>query len=349
MLRIVLRILGLAAPGLAVLLATVGEARADERRDARLIERVKTAERRAGMSVPILDAVVDFMQPRSKASSTATSPPAPQPPRHDAPAATPVPTPMPTATNDQPGADKQAAPPREGPGWLAVQAGFGVGTRHFSYVQRITPALRTYDLPAVPMASVSAVAYPLAFTGLPVIRDFGVTGGYARLFTFSSEDSSGTPVGSTWQSFEVGATQRIALSRALVTNVSVGYGENDFQFDQALSGATALLPSADYRFVRAGADVRYEFLQAFAVLAGGSYLDVLGTGYLTTLFPRASVGGVEGHVGGSVALARSWELSLGASYTRFFLSGNSVPGDATVAGGALDEQLRFLGALSYRM
>ena len=150
-------------------------------------------------------------------------------------------------------------------------------------------------------------------------------------------------------SFDVAATERIALGRAVLVNVSLGYGGDDFQFDQTLSGATAALPSVAYRFVRAGADVHVTFLSAFTAFAGGSYLDILDSGYTAQLFPRESVGGVEGHLGASYDLTKRWQASVSAAYTRFFYSVNPVPGDTTVAGGALDEQTRVLAALAYRM
>jgi hypothetical protein len=275
----------------------------------------------------------------------------PEAPVAAAPTPAPTASPMPTPTNDGP-PDRDTSPSTAPPAddrMLSVEAAFGVGMRHFSYTQRITTTLRAYDLAAAPMASVSAVVYPLAFTHVPVIRDFGISGDYARVFTFSSEDSMGTQVGSTWQSFDIGATQRIVVTRALVANVALGYGENAFQFDENLPGGTGQLPSVNYRFVRAGADLRYELVSAFSVLGGGSYLDVLGTGYTGSLFPRESVGGVEGHLGASYSFARNWEVSLRAAYLRFFYSADSVPGDTSVAGGALDEQTRIVGGFSYLM
>lgn len=243
-----------------------------------------------------------------------------------------------------------AAPASSGDGaLLSAQAALGVGMRHFSYVQRVTSTLRPYNLGAAPLAALSAAVYPLSFTGVPVLRDLGLTGEYARAFAVSSQDSGGTSIGTTWQSFDVAATERIALGRAVLVNLSLGYGGDDFQFQQALSGATAALPSVAYRFVRAGADVHVTFLSAFTAFAGGSYLDILDSGYTAQLFPRESVGGVEGHLGASYDLTKSWQASVSAAYTRFYYSVNPVPGDNSVAGGALDEQTRVLAALAYRM
>ncbi len=272
-----------------------------------------------------------------------------EPPQTADPPAPAAPTePQMTPSAAVPDADRSipaTTRPSAGP-MLTLQAAMGVGMRHFSYVDRLTPSLRPYDLDAAPMASVTATVFPLEFTRVPVLRDLGVTGEYAQAFATSSQDSAGTHVGTTWQSFDVGAIERIPLMRALLANVSLGYGGNDFQFDQGLS-AGAALPGVAYRFVRVGAGIRVELPLAFAVFAGGSYMDILDTGATGQLFPRETVGGVEGHLGVSYAVTRHWQASLAAAYTRFFYSFNPVPGDTSVAGGALDEQTRVQAAFAY--
>jgi len=271
---------------------------------------------------------------------------APEPPE---PAA-PIPSePLPVRAQATPDADQVAAAPVPAGSMLSLQAAMGVGMRHFSYVDRLTPSLRPYDLDAAPLASVSATAYPLAFTRVPVIRDLGVTGEYAQAFAISSQDSSGNHVGTTWQSFDVGAIERIPLTRAVIVHVSLGYGGNDFAFDQSQASAGAALPGVAYRFVRAAADVRVELFRSLAAFAGAGYLDVLDSGAMGQLFPRETVGGVEAHVGASYAFTPHWQASLSAAYTRFFYSFNPVPGDASVAGGALDEQTRVQAAFAYLM
>jgi hypothetical protein len=263
----------------------------------------------------------------------------------------PAPPPSSAGRDVSPEADMgPASAPVGGPSpVLAARAELGVGMRHFSYVQRISPDLRPYDLDAAPVVTVAAEVYPLSFTRVPVLKDFGITGDYGTAFALASEDSTGAHVGTSWQFYDVGVTQRIPLTRALLANVLAGYGGNDFQFTQSLAGGAAALPSVAYRFVRVGADLRYRFLSAFSVYGGGSYLDVLSSGYTAQLFPRESVGGVEGHLGAAYSLARNWEVSVNAAYTRMFYSFNPVPGDSSVAGGALDEQTRILAGFSYLM
>jgi hypothetical protein len=286
------------------------------------------------------------------------APPPPPPP----PAASPARSVEPTAISALPivraPATEAVQPPdavakrpveRNDDRFVDLQAAVGVGTRHFSYVDRVTPSLRPYDLPAAPLASVAATVYPFALSRTPVLRDVGITGGYSQAFAISSQDSTGAHVGTTWQSFDVGAIARFPLTRAFGASISLGYGGNDFKFDQPLGGGAAQLPSVAYRFLRAGGDVRLAFLSRFSAFAGGSYMDMLSTGYTAALFPRESVGGVEAHLGASLRLAKRWEVSLAASYTRVFYSVNPVPGDASVAGGALDQQGRLLAGLSYVM
>ncbi len=292
-------------------------------------------------------AILALLPPSSSSASPAEAPQAAQTPEPPAPAGTGEPQLAPTpAVPDADRSTPAGAPASTGP-MLSLQAALGVGMRHFSYVDRLSPSLRPYDLDATPMASVTAAVFPLELTRVPVLRDLGVTGEYAQAFAVSSQDSSGTHVGTTWQSFDVGAVERIALMRAVTANVSLGYGGNDFQFDQSLAAAGAALPGVAYRFVRMGAGVRVELPLAFSVFAGGSYLDILDTGATGQLFPRETVGGVEGHLGVAYAVTRHWQASLGAAYTRFFYSFNPVPGDASVAGGALDEQTRVQAAFAY--
>jgi hypothetical protein len=134
------------------------------------------------------------------------------------------------------------------------------------------------------------------------------------------------------------------LGRSLIVGLNVGYGANVFSFDEPQF--SAVLPSMDYRMLRGALDVRASF-GAFSVIAGGGYLDVLSVGALGAVFPRESVGGVEGKVRGAFMPTRSIEISMGLAYTRFFYSFNPAPGDSGVAGGALDEMARLSLAVAY--
>jgi hypothetical protein len=226
-----------------------------------------------------------------------------------------------------------------------VGAAIQGGSRDFRYVDRLTPTLRPYDLSAAPLVSIDGELYPLGRSHTPVLKDLGATFDYAMAFGLASTDSAGSPIATSWSAFDVGLRQRIPISRAVLLGLHAGYGEIDYSFHGSLA-TTAQLPGVEYRFLRAGLDARAT-VGSFAVYASGSYLDVLSTGLVGTYFARASVGGVEGRVGVAYALARGVELSLEGGYTRFFYTLNPEPGDAYVAGGALDQMARGSLGLAY--
>jgi hypothetical protein len=107
------------------------------------------------------------------------------------------------------------------------------------------------------------------------------------------------------------------------------------------------MPAVDYRFVRAGADARFPLGRDVALFADAAYLFVMSSGEVGDRFPRSRVGGVLAELGGAVTFATSFEARLTVSYRRFFYSMNPTPGDAYVAGGALDEFGGAQASLAY--
>jgi len=243
-----------------------------------------------------------------------------------------------------------AAPPRAHghtrAGSMAVLgAALQGGSRHFSYVDRLTPTLRPYDLFVAPLAAVAGEIYPFTSSAIPVLDDLGATGSYARAFGLASEDSGGTKVSTSWQTFAVGLRERVPIGSAFVLGIDAGYGDTSFAFDDPIQPA-AQLPSVHYKLLRGGLDGRF-VRGDVSVHAGAGYLDVLSTGDFASLFPRASVGGVEAALGASDMIAPAVELSLDIAYTRFFYSLLPQPGDAYVAGGALDEMATIAVGVAY--
>jgi hypothetical protein len=254
-----------------------------------------------------------------------------------APSENPLPTP---ASSESPDADADRSPARpaeitRASALASVGLSFQAGSRNFSYVDRLTPTLRPYDLSAAPMAAVDAELYPAARAGMPVLKDLGATVDYAQAFGLASTDSNGTKVNTSWNAFDLGLHQRIPIGSAVLGGLHGGYGEIAYSFRGTLP-TTAELPGVQYRFVRAGVDARAS-IGSVSVYAYGSYLDVLSTGLVGTYFARASVGGVEARLGAAYPLGHGFEAFLEASYTRFFYTLNPQPGDPYVAGGALDQ------------
>jgi hypothetical protein len=177
-----------------------------------------------------------------------------------------------------------------------------------------------------------------------VVRDLGVTGAFARAVGLSSSDASGAHVGTSWQTFDVGVRQRVHVASNVLLRLSFGYGNVAFLFDAAPSDVS-VLPSVRYTFLRAGLDTRVSF-GAFSVVGGGAYLDVASSA-MSDVFPRASFGGVEANLGAAYAVARHVELAFGLGYTRMFATLSPEPGDAHVAGGALDEMYKASIGVAY--
>ena len=241
------------------------------------------------------------------------------------------------ARDAAPPSEPAAAPADRGHAIAIVRASIAAASRDFAYVDRVTPSLRPYSLFAAPLASIDVEIYPLARARTPVLEGLGVTAGYARAFALSSADASCAAVTTSWGALDLGARERIRLGRAAIAALYGGYSAIDYRFDGAL-GPNAALPSVAYRFARAGADLRV-LLGATSIYAAGSYLAVTSTG-LESLFPRTTVGGVEARLGGARALAAGLELSIEIGYTRFYYAFHPEPGDAHVAGGALDQMAR---------
>jgi hypothetical protein len=219
------------------------------------------------------------------------------------------------------------------------------GSRHFAYVDRLTPTLRPYDLFVAPLVAVSGEIYPLTSSSTPVLNGLGATASYARAFGLASEESGGTRVSTSWQTFALGLRERVPLGRAFVLGIDAGYGDTSFAFDNPIQQA-AQLPSVHYKLLRGGVDGRY-VNGDLSLRAGAGYLDVLSTGDFAKLFPRASLGGIDASLGVSDQIAPAIELSLDLVYTRFFYNLSPQPGDAYVAGGALDEMATVSLGIAY--
>jgi hypothetical protein len=219
------------------------------------------------------------------------------------------------------------------------------GSRHFSYVDRLTPTLRPYDLFVAPLATIGGEVYPFLRSSIPVLNELGATASYARAFGLASEDSGGTRVSTSWQAFAAGLRERVPIGSAFILGVDAGYGDTSFAFDDPNTPA-AQLPSVHYKFLRGGLDGRYA-RGDLSVRAAASYLGVLSTGDFAALFPRASVGGIEAALGVADQIAPALELSLDLVYTRFFYDLSPEPGDPYVAGGALDEMATVSLGIAY--
>ena len=181
---------------------------------------------------------------------------------------------------------------------------------------------------------------------VPVISGLGLEGSYSHAFGLSSQDTSGNSVGTSWQAYEFGVRDRISIGDSLLLGVGAGYGDNSFSFDNAVT-ATEQLPSVDYQYVRAGVDGRYS-LGDLSVRAAFGYRGVLSTGQVGKLF-SARERGRRRRLARSVAHDGPRHRAFARPAVRPLLLQPSPPqpGDAYVAGGALDEMASLSLGLTY--
>ncbi len=288
--------------------------------------------------------------PESETPAPASAGPSTPPASPSGPVPLEAQSPKPPDADTAPDASTPHAPPATGtrartPG-RSSEPRCKAGSRHFSYVDRLTPTLRPYDLFVAPRLAIHGEIYPFVNSSIPVLAELGATGTYARAFGIGSQDSSdGTKVGTSWQAFDLGLRERLPIGSSFVLGIDAGYEDTSFAFDDAVRPG-AQLPSVHYKVLRGGLDGRLA-LGPLSVHAGAGYLDVLSTGDFAALFPRASVAGIDAAIGVSDKVTSTLELSLDVVYTRFFYNLSPVPGDTYVAGGALDEMATLSLGLAY--
>jgi hypothetical protein len=224
--------------------------------------------------------------------------------------------------------------------------GLDLGGRQFHYNDRVTQGtLRPYDLPSgallpeTPGVAASVELYPLATSGLPFLRDLGLSGHFGYSW---AEASIGSIVSNAhWDTWGVNLRDRIPLGRSPsspIVGVEAGYGQLAFVFGNTSAISTDALPGVNYSYLRFGVDGRIPIGPA-AILAGVAYRPILGAGQLGDHFPKETIGGMDGAVGAALRLTSALEARLVVTYTRVWATFNPTPGAAYVAGGGLDQYI----------
>ena len=235
---------------------------------------------------------------------------------------------------------------------LDATLGGGVLNRSLRYKDDIFKSLAFYDLLAAPSAAIGLEFYPLAFVSKGALSGIGIVGGYQQALGLKSENTVTHEVYKTTESaYNVGLRYRLAFGPSEV-GVSARYGAQRFGFGSTASAPSGpSVPDVAYTSVRLGVDGRL-VLGPVAVLAGAGYLPVLTSGEISSAayFPHLKVSGVEAMLGVGVHVAGPFEVRLVGEYRRYFYAMNPVPGDARVAGGAVDQFITgtLQGALRFQ-
>ncbi|MEP7119811.1 MAG: hypothetical protein ABJE95_02830 [Byssovorax sp.] len=258
-----------------------------------------------------------------------------------------------TKTTDTPVAPPpvDASPSREknqmSTALFTASLSFEIGGRRFAYSDPITPNTRDYDVFGAPMPAVAVEVYPGAGTRIPLLKDLGLTGSFSRAFGISSATKSGTKLGTTWMRAGGGLRARFrpGSNEGPVIGVDGGISFTSFTFDGSATLATST-PDVSYVALRGGLDARIPFWR-MALLLDAGYDGALSAGAVHDRFKGPTVGGLDAGAGFAILIASGFEARLTGRYTRYFYSFDPVPGDAYVAGGALDELFSFGIGVAY--
>jgi hypothetical protein len=255
--------------------------------------------------------------------------------------------------------DDVARPPSSLPPWLDVELGAGVLDRKLTYHQDISPRpLLPYYLPAGPIATIEIVAYPHGPSNEDTVSNLGLEVELQQGIISSGPQvgASQERVGNTVHDFAGGVRYRFPISAADEIFVSATYGEDAFTFSGANRGDLAV-PDTIYHYLRPGIGARVGLggglsmraalgYRALNAVAGIKALTNAGGPQLEELFPRLVVSGADAELVGGYAINDRVALRLGVEWRRYWYSMSSQPGDAFIAGGAIDQSFVFTGAIA---
>lgn len=222
-----------------------------------------------------------------------------------------------------------------------LYVGVEVAARWFAYSDplKIATNLRPYDAVGVPLLVFGGELRPLSWTRLPIVSKIGIAGEYAFAPYLTSSITGGKDLQT---SFERGLlTLRIPVrlghkKRAPVIAPRLGYESLVFEYQDAPE-LSASLPTTNYKILRIGVDATSRFWGPLVAFGSFEWLSPLEGGAVYDRFRDITVNGIDAQLGLGVHIAAGTEVRLSAGYTRFFSTFLPVPGDAYVAGGALDQ------------
>lgn len=251
-------------------------------------------------------------------------------------------------------APKPDPSPRDEDAWVRPQnvsgheifnigVSFDVGFRFFGYNDTITTNLRDYSVKGAPGIGARAEVYPMAPTGILVLRDIGVVGSFRIALGLSSETPAGDKVDTQWLHFGGGLRYRLPLGpkeKPFVLGLRGTFEQDSFTLDTEDPLLLAEVPSVKYTYLRVGLDGRFP-IGPVAITAFGGYRGAFDSGEVFDRFRDSSIGGIDVGGGLSVPIVYGLEAHVQAEYIRWFYAFAPIPGDAFVAGGALDEYVHI--------
>jgi hypothetical protein len=241
--------------------------------------------------------------------------------------------------------------PRAARNEVPVEVGVGAAffTRNLSYVDDLFGALRPYQLGGAPALRLSVAWYPGAHFSRGTLSHVGLEARASYALGLSSRNAAGVEFPTRALSYEASLRGRLPAGRHAF-GLAVGYGRDLFDIQPA-GAAQAGVPAVAYGYARGGLDAQLWLTESIGVKARAGWRQLLSTGgfQTTAWFPRQRGAGIDAALAGTLAVAEGLEVELGAELRRYFFALEPEPGDANVAGGALDQYLVGTLGLSWAL
>ncbi len=239
---------------------------------------------------------------------------------------------------------------------LDVFGAFDLGGRFFGYHQPLTSNLRDYSVFGAPGFVLAAEVYPMAMLHTPVVQGVGIVGDFRMALGLGSKTKDGTQVDTSWNRFDVGLRFRQPLAKlekkgdkAVVLGLRGTFGRDAFTLTTKDATLAQETPSVSYLFMRVGLDGEFPAGPIFLHLKAG-YLGAFSAGAASDRFKKLStgrpggapkLGGIDVGGGLTVPIISGFEVRFTGEYVRWFHAFHPKPGDAYIAGGAIDQNIHL--------
>jgi hypothetical protein len=291
----------------------------------------------AAPSSPVAAPVTDAASPAAAAPAT----PGPELPAPSAVGDTPKQDEEPVAASEKDATATKRRPLDHTNAMVFAEVAVGVARRSLNYIDPLYGPLRPYRAPAIGIYSFGGEIYPAASSGINVAKDIGLVGRVANSLALESKSADGTQTARAifWR-YNVGLRGRFLAGKTKgspLIGLEGTYGVWSFLF----GGDPELIeeaPPVQYRYLRAGADVRVP-VGVFSLLGSAGYMSVLSAGPLTDRFPNARIFGVDATIGGTYPVLPWADVRLALTYARIFSNTHADVEAEYVAAGALDQYI----------
>lgn len=233
---------------------------------------------------------------------------------------------------------------RDAPGaatW-SLAAGPELIGRSFSYRDDVFAELREYSLRGAFAVSMQADYYPLS--------QFGVAAAVSLSPSFTTDGPFEEEYQSRTSGLRAGARYRRPLASGLIT-AALDYGQRSFSVGSSGESMSSGIPDVDYKFVRLATGASWPLTERFAVQGSLGYRLLLATGQIESeeYFPRSSAHGMDAELSLSAKVSGGFTVLVGTALERYGFALKPEPGDPNVAGGAVDQYLRYFVSVGYGM